>query len=239
MRGLTSLALACAAHLVLVVVLRPRTGSQESGASEHEIDLTVIDSPSEPTEAPALENKGPATSAPSSASSSSKAKEIRTSAATRARGSEAIEAIEPSPSALNEGETWTFHPGAIDLGIGKPAQLSAADLKNAGRETEAPRAATAPVSTTGGLIEALDSQDVARGIVRGGPARTAAETATRDAAVMGSAVFGVTIDSALNVTVVLAGVTSGLGIGGGCSPENIGVPAVRIVSARIVDESRL
>jgi hypothetical protein len=31
----------------------------------------------------------------------------------------------------------------------------------------------------------------------------------------------------------------GVGLGGGCSPENAGVPAVRIVSARIVDESRL
>ncbi len=223
-----------------------------------------------------------------------------------------METLEPPSPALKEG-TWSFQQGPVDLGIGKPAQLSSADLKNAGRapESESHGSTPAPASSTGGLIETLDAQDVARGFGRGGPARTAAEMATRDAPVMGSAVFGVAIDSALNVTVDLAGVTSdypgwarvaedikrtivaknirmphgakglrisvrveakdqypdgrdpksvggyagpggvgysgkvcsagivGIGIGGGCSPENIGVPAVRIVSARIVSESRL
>ncbi|MEO6419858.1 MAG: hypothetical protein ABIP39_10650 [Polyangiaceae bacterium] len=315
-RALASLVVACAAHILLAVVVRPgpAPSPNNDAMAEREIDLTVLDAPEKSTEPPEAERTSPAAA---SASSSAKAKEIargRSPAASSAPSdSEAMPTLEPSAPAQKEG-TWSFQAqGPIDLGIGKGAQLSSAELKSAGRpsESESPGAAPAPASSTGGLIESLDAQDVARGFGRGGPARTAAEMATRDAAVMGSAIFAVKIDVQLNVTVELANVSSdypgwarvaedikrtivaknvrmphgakglrisvrveakdqypdgrnpksvggyagaggvgysgkvcsagivGIGIGGGCSPENIGAPAVRIVSARIVAESRL
>lgn len=76
-------------------------------------------------------------------------------------------------------------------------------VANGGRaEAEAPR----PASTTGGLIETLDAADVARGLGRGGPVRTAIDLAARaaDAPVRGSATFSVTIFSDGTVDVEVA-----------------------------------
>ena len=62
-----------------------------------------------------------------------------------------------------------------------------------------------PASTTGGLLETLDSADVARGLGRGGPVRTAIDLAAHaaEAPVRGNATFSVTIfsDGTVNVQV--------------------------------------
>jgi hypothetical protein len=60
-----------------------------------------------------------------------------------------------------------------------------------------PDAVPAPASTSGGVLEALDANDVARGLGRGGPVRAAVEQAARstDAPPRGNATFTVVVFS--------------------------------------------
>jgi hypothetical protein len=85
-----------------------------------------------------------------------------------------------------------LHPGSVEI-------LAA----NGGRAAaEAP----ATVSTTGGIVEGLDAADVARGLGRGGPVRTAIDfvARTENAPVRGSATFSVTIFSDGKIDVQVA-----------------------------------
>ncbi len=126
--------------------------------------------------------------------------------AARAPGASAApELAGASEAAAPAGEGWTFRPttGPVDLRL-----HAAAGAGGAGAEGPPPRGATSPrpVSTTGGLAESLDAADVARGMGRGGPVRTAVDEAARrpEAPTFGSAVFQVALGSDGSVSVTLA-----------------------------------
>ncbi|WP_394851009.1 hypothetical protein [Pendulispora rubella] len=232
------------------------------------------------------------------------------------------EAPAPAPASSGSaapapGEGWSLPPTGgkpIDLGLGTargPAVFAPGPMASA-----EPPADERP-SRTGGLTEALDAADAARGFGRGGPVKLAVEAAARttDAPTTGKASFDIAVNADGSMHVVLlsantdfegwngivqaihshlarkrvrippgakglhvvveveakeqfpdgtspkdlggkvgmtpAGPVAGYrgkvcsaaislaGIGGGCSPENAGVRAARMVSSRIVKETRL
>lgn len=104
---------------------------------------------------------------------------------------------EPAPSP--PGSAWSFRPTVPNVAPGAVQILAA----SGGRvDAEMP----SQVSTTGGLVESLDSADVDRGLGRGGPVRSAVELAARteNAPVRGSATFSVTIFSDGKIDVQVA-----------------------------------
>ncbi|MDB4942314.1 MAG: hypothetical protein JWP97_1848 [Labilithrix sp.] len=120
-------------------------------------------------------------------------------------------AAETAPGAREDGaaaSAW-FHPtGTVDLGLGVAGAMKVGTLRPG--EGEAPRAAPAParpVSSTGGLVEALDSGDVARGLGHAGPVRSAVDAAAHraEAPTFGVATFTVSLGSDGSVQVALAG----------------------------------
>lgn len=97
--------------------------------------------------------------------------------------------------------------GDLDIGLGTAGAMKVASLQpgegQGGRAPAAPR----PVSTTGGLFEALDQGDVERGMGHGGPVRSAVDAAAHrpDAPTFGKAVFAVALAADGSVHVSLAG----------------------------------
>jgi hypothetical protein len=108
------------------------------------------------------------------------------------------------------GADWfrsTTGDGHVDIGLGTLGAMKVATLQpgegQGGRAPAAPR----PVSTTGGLFEALDQGDVERGMGHGGPVRSAVDAAAHrpDAPTFGKAVFAVALAADGSVQVSLAG----------------------------------
>jgi hypothetical protein len=102
---------------------------------------------------------------------------------------------EPAP-ASPAGSGWVFDPR-------KPLDVtSSAFIAGA---TQHPSLEPPPTgaSTSGGLVEGLDSEDAARGMGRSGPVLSALESATRasDTSVLGVATFDVAVDTDGRVTV--------------------------------------
>jgi len=102
--------------------------------------------------------------------------------------------------------TSTFRPTkGVDVGLGNRAGLA-----GLAEGTDAPpgRTGPRPASSTGGLVEALDAADMARGLGHGGPVRTAVDEAARlpEAPTFGSATFAVALgtDGSVKVSVVAA-----------------------------------
>lgn len=113
-------------------------------------------------------------------------------------GSEVL-AVEQGPEGERTGTTegadagapsgFAFRPTrAVDLGLTSGAARYAPDSRARAEEG-------AVASQTGGLVESLDAKDVASGLGRGGPVRSAVESAARsgDAPVFGTATFSVAI----------------------------------------------
>jgi hypothetical protein len=113
--------------------------------------------------------------------------------------------IDPSPETdRGSASAGWFRPNAaVDLQLHAPA--GAPEILPDRRAPMTPP----PVSTTGGLAEALDAEDFARGLGRGGPVLAAVEEAAHgsDAPTFGTATFSVVIgaDGKVNVDVAAAG----------------------------------
>ncbi len=97
--------------------------------------------------------------------------------------------------------TWSLRTTRVDIGVTPRggARLLQGPGVAAATADGAPEGK--PRSTTGGLVEALDAHDVAMGLGRGGPVRSAVENAVQAANVMGSAVFEVRVESSGRVSV--------------------------------------
>lgn len=114
--------------------------------------------------------------------------------------------VPPSVVTSPNGEGWSFHWTAVDLGL-DPRKRRLFAAGPAPSAADAPRgpgagAVGAPhASTTGGLKESLDAADVARGLGRGGVVSTAIHDAVQASSVMGTAIFAVTIDGAGAISV--------------------------------------
>ncbi|WP_394833333.1 hypothetical protein LVJ94_43195 [Pendulispora rubella] len=87
------------------------------------------------------------------------------------------------------GEAWTFSP------FDEPSRVVTGFALDRGARIDVP--ADERPSTTGGLVEALDQQDVKLGMGRGGPVKLAIEAAARttDAPIVGTATFDVVVES--------------------------------------------
>jgi len=96
---------------------------------------------------------------------------------------------------------WTFRPtSGVDLGL-----KNRAGLASAAPELPQERLGPRPASSTGGLVEALDAADVARGLGHGGPVRSAVDLAASspEAPTFGTATFAVALGSDGSVNGVL------------------------------------
>ncbi|WP_394840998.1 hypothetical protein LZC95_28470 [Pendulispora brunnea] len=315
-RTVASLAAACGVHAVLLAVTwkhAPVRPPQDLPAAADAVEEWEIETP------PDIGKPEPSSNAPASPLA---AREV---ARRWTAPSEVPATPPPSDSGSSEtatppsesGEAWSLPSVGrkpIDLGLG--TARGPAILAPGGAATAEPPADERP-SRTGGLVEALDAEDAARGFGRGGPVKLAVEAAARttDAPTVGKATFDVAVngDGSLHVTLLSANTdyegwnritqairshlgrkrvrippgAKGLhvvveveakeqfpdgtspsslggkvgigpagpaasyrgkvcratislaGITGGCSPENAGVAPTRMVSSRIVKETRL
>ncbi|WP_394825556.1 hypothetical protein [Pendulispora albinea] len=116
----------------------------------------------------------------------------------------------PSPASSSSSapaEGWTFSPTVrkpVDLGLGAPGGSKYVLPDGVVSKAELP--ADERPSTTGGLAEALDAEDVKRGTSRGQPVRLAVEAAARttEAPSVGRATFDISVGAEGAVQIQLA-----------------------------------
>jgi hypothetical protein len=202
-RGGAALAVALVIHLSATYVVR-RSAPEPSPTSAPPKDdvVEIVSEPETPPPSNALAAQ-PAAARERVASAASIGPVDRGSPA-RSRGGAGV--TEPATSddpvlaaAPASSSSWTFRATAPDI------HPRGVDFARWNRDHTEAAAAPAPVSTSGGVIEALDGADVARGLGRGGPIRAAVDVAARgDGPVRGSATFSVTIFSDGRVDVQVA-----------------------------------
>jgi hypothetical protein len=102
---------------------------------------------------------------------------------------------EPAP-APPAGSGWVFD-------LRRPLDVTSSAFVASATQRAGLEPAPAGASTSGGLVEGMDSQDAARGMGRSGPLLSALESATRasDTSVLGVATFDVAVDTDGRVTV--------------------------------------
>jgi hypothetical protein len=203
-RGRVALVLACLVHLGAQLAVRssgraadPSSPPAAQEPAPSEVDVEIESVPSEEPRPASDDRVASAEPVPSSLhrrAAPEGSSRIEPSGENPA-GSENGTSAAPAPV----GSTWTFNPTMPNILPGAVEMLA----QNGGRV-----AAEAPVmaSKSGGLIESLDAADVARGLGRGGPVRSAIDLAARadEAPVRGNATFSVTIFSDGKVDVQVA-----------------------------------
>jgi hypothetical protein len=199
-RELIALAGACALHAVVVGVVHHRAVPLVVAASApvEVVEISVEAAPELREDAPLGPAEEGLTAAPARALS-------HATSATPAEPGEAREREAAAAAGAERGgaiSEWSFSP--IDLRKTAPDLLRAAPERwsLSVPDEGAPKAA----STSGGVVEALDTIDAARGLGRGGPMRAAVEQAARsgDAPVRGTATFTVVLFSDGKVDVRVA-----------------------------------
>src|SRR5262249_7829992 len=115
----------------------------------------------------------------------------------------ALEATNDAPKVIDSAnaEGWSFRATTIDLGL-DPKQRPIAARQAAAGSRDVDQGA--PPSKSGGVGEALDAPDAARGLGRGGVVGVAVRDAVEASSVMGTAIFAVTIDAGGSVKVTLS-----------------------------------
>ena len=210
------LLIAAAMHVAIAVtfavVVRPAPRSApvfEETAAGVEIDLAYAETmPAVAADAPApaaarVVEPGAAAIAAIARATGETVREPGASSAPELAGAQET----PAPA----GEGWTFRPttGPLDLRLSASAMAAVSPGEGPPQRSASP-SSPRPVSTTGGLAESLDAADVARGLGRAGPVRTAVDEAARrpEAPTFGSAVFQVVLGSDGSVNVALAGASA-------------------------------
>ena len=195
-RGARYLAIATAIHVALLLSMRGRPRVEAppvlpEAAPEGDVEVDVLD-----REAPAPPARGgsaPPASRPASAAGAA----VASREADHGRPGPNEEAAQPEASPPPPAASgWVFDPR-------KPLDLTAPSFVASASRPPSLESPPTGSSTTGGLVEGLDSEDAARGMSRSGPLLSALEDATRasDTSVLGVATFDVAVDAAGGVTV--------------------------------------
>ena len=211
------IALVCAitAHAAVTIALRgaspkpdARVAIEPAALNAIDLEITVetrvVDAPKE--SAPSIAQHDAHAAIASAGARNAIASSVASSSASASPSiGGSIEA--PSPPASGEADsTWSLRVTRVDIGVDPNGRASL--VGRAATGASEPRGvvegnARAPGSTTGGLTESLDENDVAMGLGRGGPIRSAVEEAVQAANVMGTAAFEVRVEASGGVTVGL------------------------------------